>query len=146
MIPTVKDVEDRVGMGHGAWDIVDPVELIEEICALSESNEPHVHLWELEPPGVSTTVWALYKTGNWFVATTCRKGCCVEGPGGDMMELPHFWMPFAKDAVLPVITVSKICDADRYRALKQLSVKECLHMIVQGNETWDAILDKHIGK
>ena len=33
--PTVEQVEDEVSMGHGAWDMVDPQELIGAVLRLS---------------------------------------------------------------------------------------------------------------
>lgn len=34
-LPTVEQVEDSMGMGHGAWDMVDPNELIKAIVTLA---------------------------------------------------------------------------------------------------------------
>ena len=34
-LPTVEQVEASMGMGHGAWDMVDPNELIKAIVTLA---------------------------------------------------------------------------------------------------------------
>ena len=38
--PTVEQVEDEVSMGHGAWDMVDPQELIGAVLRLSVAASP----------------------------------------------------------------------------------------------------------
>jgi len=38
-IPTVEDIEDAVGMGHGAWDTINPQEIIDAVLKLSHKRE-----------------------------------------------------------------------------------------------------------
>ena len=56
--PTVEQVEDEISMGHGAWDMVDPQELIGTVLRLSVAASPPAEQQAApkaapgEPPGI----------------------------------------------------------------------------------------------
>ena len=53
--PTVEQVEDEVSMGHGAWDMVDPQELIGAVLRLSVAASPPAE--QQAAPKAAAVVW-----------------------------------------------------------------------------------------
>lgn len=54
--PTVEQVEDEVSMGHGAWDMVDPQELIGAVLRLAASPTPPAEQQACDTPKYCNSV------------------------------------------------------------------------------------------